>query len=443
MTARWRSLDSGPLAVRSFRLLAGGQFASTIGDFCYAVALPWLVLANHGSVVLLGVVLACYGVPRTVLIPVGGLLTDKVGARRLMLAADLTRGVLLVALAVLAARQVASLAALAPTAALIGAGEGLFIPASYAILPSLLAGDKLAAGNAVSSAAIQAGSFVGPALGGILVAATHGSAAAFAVDAGSFGVSALTLALIPRYPPDAGPAGPADTVPADAVPADTVPTDTVPADHGGPAEPWPAEPSPASPPRALTLLRRSRALQVNLVVVIAANLAIGGMSEVALPALAHATYGAAGYGALRACLAAGAVAGTLAAALTGRLRRPVVFAACTFLVEAAAICLVPYLGGEAGAAAALLLLGAGNGLGNTIMVTVLQRRIPRDVLGRVMGVIMLCVFGSFPLSVAITGLLVHRIGPAPFFPIAGGLVAAAVLYGLTQPEFRRFEVVKP
>jgi hypothetical protein len=42
---------SGPLAVRSFRLLAGGQFASTIGDYCYAVALPWLVLSEHGGAI--------------------------------------------------------------------------------------------------------------------------------------------------------------------------------------------------------------------------------------------------------------------------------------------------------------------------------------------------------------------------------------------------------
>src|ERR1700735_1143047 len=66
------ALRSGPLAVRSFRLLAGGQFASTIGDYCYAVALPWLVLSNHGTTVLLGIVLACYGVPRTILMPIGG-----------------------------------------------------------------------------------------------------------------------------------------------------------------------------------------------------------------------------------------------------------------------------------------------------------------------------------------------------------------------------------
>ncbi len=120
MTGTW---PSGPLRVRSFRLLCGGQFASTIGDYCYAVALPWLVLSAHGGALLLGTVLACYGVPRTVLIPVGGVLADKVGPRTLMLAADAARCVLVAGLAVLAARHVTSLAALGPIAALIGAGE--------------------------------------------------------------------------------------------------------------------------------------------------------------------------------------------------------------------------------------------------------------------------------------------------------------------------------
>src|SRR5262249_47860495 len=86
IAAAWRG---GRMGVRGFRLLAGGQFASTIGDYCYAVALPWFVLSNHGSSTLLGLVLACYGLPRMVLIPVGGVLADKVGPRRLMMVADL------------------------------------------------------------------------------------------------------------------------------------------------------------------------------------------------------------------------------------------------------------------------------------------------------------------------------------------------------------------
>ena len=351
MKISWRS---GPLAVRSFRLLAGGQFASTIGDYCYAVALPWLVLSAQGGVILLGTVLACYGVPRTVLIPVGGVLADKLGPRTLMLAADAVRCVVVAALTVLAARHVTSLAALGPIAVLIGAGEGLFIPASFAIMPSLLDGERLTAGNALSTAAVQAGSLLGPALGGALVAATRASTAAFAVDAASFGISALTLLLIPRRPA----AGSVAAAAAEAAAGTT---------------------EPAQPGGVLALLRRSRTFQVIVVVVIAANLTNGGMGEVALPALAHAHYGAAGYGALLASLAIGGIAGTLAAARTGGLRAPVMFASAAFGAEAVFIAGVPYLGGEAGAAAFLCLSGVCNGLGNVTVLTVTQKWVaPRD-----------------------------------------------------------------
>jgi hypothetical protein len=54
---------SGPLGVRSFRLLCGGQLASTIGDYCYAVALPWLVLSEHGGAILLGTCWPATGCP--------------------------------------------------------------------------------------------------------------------------------------------------------------------------------------------------------------------------------------------------------------------------------------------------------------------------------------------------------------------------------------------
>ncbi len=407
--SRLAFLKSGPLGVPSFRLLAGGQFTSTIGDYCYAVALPWLVLSNRGGAILLGTVLACYGVPRMVLIPVGGVLTDKVGARTLMLAADTVRCALVAVLAVLAARHVATLAALGPIAAVIGAGEGLFLPASMTIMPSLLGGEQLAAGNAISNAAMQAGSLAGPALGGALVA-TVGPAPAFGADAASFAVSALTLLFIPRRPAGGSPV---ETASDDAGADGT---------QGG----------------VLQLLRRSRALQVILVVVVAANIAGGGMSEVALPSLAHARFGAAGYGALLACVAAGGLVGTLAAARTGRLRTPTMILSLVFLVEAAAIALVPYAGGEPGAAAALFVMGGLNGLGNVSFLTLLQKWVPPALLGRVMSAVMLCALGTFPLSVAVSGVLVRHIGPALFFPIAGGLLVVAILGGLTQREFRMF-----
>jgi hypothetical protein len=438
IAAAWRS---GPLAVRSFRLLAGGQLTSTIGDYCYAVALPWLVLSTHGGVILLGTVLACYGVTRTVLIPLGGVLADKIGPRTVMLLADVVRCVLVAVLAVLAARHTTSLAALGPIAALIGAGEGLFLPASYAIMPSLLDGERLGAGNAISTAAVQAGSLLGPALGGALVAATGSSTGAFAIDAASFAVSALTLGLIPRQPASGSVAA------SDA--SETIGVNEAAGDGGGErtardgaagdgnAEHTARDGAAGDGNGVLALLRRSRALQVILVIAVAANLTSGGMGDVALPALAHARFGAAGYGALLACLAAGGVIGTLGATRTGKLRAPAMFAVAVFLVFAVAIGLVPYVG-EAGAAAALLVAGACNGLGNVTLLTVLQKTVPSALLGRMMGAVMLCAFGSFPLSVAVSGVLVRHLGPTPFFPIAGGVVALAMLWGLSQREFRMF-----
>ena len=417
--AAWRS---GPLAMPSFRLLTGGQFTSTIGDYCYAVALPWLVLSSHGGAILLGTVLACYGVPRMVLIPVGGVLADKVGPRTVMLIADAGRCVVVAAMAVLAARHTASLTALGPAAALIGAGEGLFIPASFSLMPSLLSEERLAAGNAISNAAVQAGSLLGPALGGALVATTRASTWAFVIDAASFAVSALTLALIPRRAAAGSVTAVAAATGADGASGE--------AGADGDAGDWGGG--------VLALLRKSRLLQILLLVVIAANLAGGGMSEVALPSLAHARFGAAGYGALLACFAAGGVIGTLAAARTGGLRTPAIFATMVFLVDGAATALTPYLGGEAGAAAALFTVGAANGLGNVTFLTVLQKWAPPAMLGRIMSAIMVCALGSFPLSVVITGVLVRHLGPTPFFPIAGALVVVTMLGALTQREFRMF-----
>jgi MFS family permease len=422
VAAAWRG---GPLSSRSFRLLASGQFTSTVGDYCYAVALPWLVLSAHGGTILLGTVLACYGVPRTVLIPVGGLLTDKIGPRAIMLTADAARCGLVIVLVALAGRHVISLALLGPVAALLGAGEGLFIPASFSIMPSLLEPEHLAAGNAVNSAAVQAGSVAGPVLGGLLVA-TAGPAPAFAVDAASFAVSALSLALIRTRPVPTAADGPAGPDHADA-PGQGQPEGTGTGAEGG----------------VWSLLRRSRLLQVIVVVVIVANLVFGGTFEVALPALAHARFGAGGYGALVACLGAGALIGTLAAARAGNADRPSLIACGSFLVQSLALALIPFLGGLPGAAAATFVLGACNGMGNVIFLTLVQRWAPPRLLGRVVSVIMLAGMGSFPLSAAVSGVLVHRLGPSPFFPVAAAAVAISILGALSQREIRDFGSAEP
>jgi predicted MFS family arabinose efflux permease len=376
---------------------------------------------------LLGTVLACYGVPRTVLIPLGGVLADKIGTRTIMLIADAARCLLVALLAVFAAERLASLALLGPLTAVLGAGEGLFIPASFSIMPFLVEPELLQAGNAINSAAVQVGGVAGPVLGGLLVAAA-GPAPAFAVDAASFAVSALSLALIRPRPAAAGAAEPDPAASAGASPT-----------ASGAAEPVTRQADDG----VWSLLRGSRLFLVIVITVVAANLAGGGTFEVALPALAHARFGASGYGALIACLGVGAVLGTLIAARSAKASRPAVLACICYLIEAVAIAFIPYLGGLAGAAAATFILGGCNGLGNVIFITLVQRWSPPRLLGRVMSVVMLAGFGSFPLSVAVSGMLVRHLGPSPFFPVAAALVAVSILGAFSQREFRDFGAAEP
>ena len=415
------SFRTGPLAVRDFRLFGLGQLGSTVGDYCYAVALPWLVLSGHGGTVLLGTVLACYGVPRTVLIPVGGILADKMSPRAVMLAADTVRCALVAILAVFAARSLVSVAYLGPVAALIGAGEGLFLPASAAIMPSLLPPEQLQAGNGLSAAMIQIGSLTGPVLGGILVS-TAGSTSAFAVDAASFAVSAGSLALMRG-------ARAARSEPKTTEPADTTAV-------AGAA----AAPETEQQTSIWRFFLGARVLQAIVIISVLANFVIVGAFEIALPALAHARFGPAGYGALIACFGAGALGGTLTAARLSGLRRPAMGACGGFVIGGIAMAFVPYLGGLPGAAAAALVFGAAGYFGNVVVVTLLQQWAPRYLLGRVMSLVMLASIGAFPASVALSGVIVRHIGPAPFFPAAGAILVLAVLLAATIREFRDFGV---
>ena len=382
-------------------------------------ASAWLVLSAHGGTVLLGTVLACYGVPRTVLIPVGGVLADRLSPRAVMLAADIVRCALVTVLAAFAARSLVSIAFLGPVAALIGAGEGLFLPASAAIMPSLLPAEQLQAGNGLSAAMIQMGSLIGPVAGGILVSTT-GPTAAFAVDAASFAVSAGSLALMRgRQAPAQDAAAPASRPEAAYAPGTP--------DQGEETSIW-------------RFFLGARVLQAIVLISVLANFVIAGAFEVALPALAHARFGPAGYGALIACFGVGSLGGTLTAAKLSGLRRPAMGACAGFVIGGIAVSFLPYLGGLPGAAATALVFGAAGYFGNVVVVTLLQQWAPGYLLGRVMSLVMLASIGAFPASVALSGVIVRHIGPAPFFPAAGAILVVAVLLAATIREFRDFGV---
>lgn len=420
-----------PLRHRGFRFLAAGQFASNVGDAFFAVALPWYVLAAHGGPLLLGTVLVAYGVPRTATLAFGGHASDRWGPWTVMMGSDVVRAACLAALAV-AALGPARPVILVPIAVVLGAGEGLFLPGSFAIVPALLPDADLQAGNALTSGGTQLATLAGPALGGALVALA-GAVPAFALDAGSFVVSAATLAGVRSVQRRARVASAGTAAPASAE-AEVAPAEAVAArERGVPA------------PTLRGLLRSQRVLQIMLLVTVAANLGSGGVDSVAIPSLAHGPLraNAVGYGALIAAFAAGALIGTIAAGQADRARRPAIIGSAAFLAEALFLAVVPYLGGIALAGAALAVTGVMNGFGNIVMITVFQRWAPPDLLGRLTGLLLLASFGIFPVSVALGAVVVHDLGPAPFFPIAAAALAAALILGLSQQSWRTLGAAGP
>jgi MFS family permease len=398
-------LTTGPMAARGFRWLIAGQFTSSIGDLCSAVALPWLILSAARGPILLGIVLACYGISRAIAIPVGGIVTDRFGARPIMLAADVVRCGLTAALAALAYIVTPSFVWLAPIAIVLGACGGLFMPASFALLPSFLPSEELAAGNSMSSAAAQLGSLFGPVLGGVLISALGPGLALF-VDAATFLASAATLYAV------------------------RVPRAT--AAQGQDAE--------VKAVTFRTVLLRGRFLQIVLVAAVIGNFVYTGVSEVALPTLAHQHFGAGGYATMLAGLSAGMIVGSLLARLQWRRLRPAYLLVILVLIMSVSVALVPSTGGLAGATTCITVFAVANGWSGIVIMTMLQLWAPRHLLARVMSVMLLAMSGTFPLSAALTGWAVDRFGTSPLFPIAGSAIACAILWAVAQPAFRN---VKP
>ena len=394
-----------------------------MGDGLYAVALPWYVLAHHGGSLVLATVLAAYGVPRAVLIPVGGTLSDRLSPWSTMVGADVTRAVAVGALAGFAFAGRAEIGFLLPIAVLLGAGQGLFMPSSQAIVPALVPVEDLQPANALVTLGNELASMFGPLAGGVVVA-TVGADVGFAIDAGSFLVSVATLLAI-----GVGRRAMADGAPAAAPGSEEAALEA-------------ASPAPTAPGSMLGVLRHSAVFRVVLMITVAANLCVGGMLQVALPVLVRTRFhgGAGGFGFVVAMFSVGAVVGAVAAGSAKAPARPALVLSATVGAGLAVLAVLPYLGALWGAALAFGVTGLALSFGNLVSITAFQRWAPPHLLGRIMGLLLLASVGVFPISVLLGGLIVHGLGPAVAFPIAAAGGVTVILLGLTSPTWREFSV---
>lgn len=401
--AAGRTLDPRTVgAVTPFARLVVSSGLSNLADGVFQIALPIVALgvtrdpAAFASVTLVG------RLPWLLVALPAGALADRLDRRRTMALVNLGRAALIGALAVLVAADHEGLWALYVVGFGLGVGETLFDTAAQSILPSVVAerdADDLARANGrLYAVELTANQFVGPPLGGLIVAAS--AALALAGSAVAYLLAALVLTtLVGRFRPERS--GPPTRLRTDIA-------------------------------EGARYLASHRVLRTLALCVGLSNLSFTAVFAVfPLYAVDPGPMGLseAGFGLLLTTLAIGSVA---AAPLVGRIQtrlgrsRALVIALAAFPVSS----LVPALTADVVLiGASFLLSSVVNVVWNVITVSLRQRIVPDALLGRVNAGYRLLAWGTMPLGAGLGGLLGDAVG------VRGVFWAATVLGWLCVPLF--------
>jgi Transmembrane secretion effector len=386
-----------PLRHRDFRLLWSGMCVSLLGDGAFLVALAWQVYALSDAATAMSLVGIAMTVPTIVFLLIGGVASDRLDRRRIMLAADIARGAAVGLLAVLSLSGALELWHIVVLVVFYGAGAAFFAPAFDAIVPELLPAERLGQANALDQVVRPiALRLAGPAIGGVVVGAV-GAGAAFAIDAATFLVSAGALLAMRAPRVRTGAAGVSL--------------------RGDLREGW-------------RFVRRRSWLWATFASAAIAYLLFMGPVEVLLPLLVkHELEGSATE--LGFVFAAGGLGSVACAVLMGR--RGIPRRDITFMYVAWTLATLAVAGyGLSVSVWQLMLAGmvfnALETAGTIVWATAKQRHVPADMLGRVSSLDWLISIGLLPLSFALTGPVSAAVGVRATL-IGAGVLGAVVTFG--------------
>ena len=379
---------------------------SNLADGLVKVALPLVAITLTDSPGLVSGVTLAVTLPWLLFALPAGALADRVDRRIAMVTANVVRAIGVAVLAVAVALGLesspAAIWALYAVALLLGTAETIYDTCAQSILPQVVARDQLPRANGrLLAAELTANEFVGPPLGGLLVAA--GVAAAFATPSALWAAAVGTLLLL------RGSFAVPRTEERTTVRADVV--------------------------EGLRYLWRHRLLRTLAAMTGLFNFATNATFAVfVLYAVGpHSTMGLTEvtFGLLFATIAAGNLIGALLAdPVIRRLGR----SRSLFLgilggvgtVGIAAVTTIPLV-----IATAFLIGGFTNALWNVVAVSLRQRITPDRILGRINSSYRLVAWGTRPLGAAAGGLLGELLGLRAVFAIAAALILVALL-GMTQ-----------
>jgi MFS family permease len=407
--------SKSPLRVRDFRLFWLGEAISTLGDQFAMIALPWLALVLTGDAFALGAVLALMALPRALFMLIGGAYVDRVSPRLVMLGSNAVRLLAVGVLGFIVLEGAAAMWMLYAFALVFGIADAFFYPALTAMVPDLVDDSQLQKANGIVQGTAQLTTLVGPAVAGVAIATlagtgagpdTSGVALALIFDAATFVMSLATLFLITARPAHAKSGG-------------SVIKDIR---------------------EGIGFVAKMPSVRVMVLLSMSANLLIVGPLEIGLPIVAYTRLpeGAAAFGLVTAAFGGGSLLGMAGATLLPPLPKARFGSILLGLFSLSGVCLAllavmystPIILLDAVIAGAIL------GYTNISYITWIQLRIPRNLMGRVMSLMMFASVALVPISMALSGALVKISLEAVL--MGGGLgMAALAILGLMSRSVRR------
>ncbi|MDB5916329.1 MAG: transporter [Massilia sp.] len=403
----------------NFRWMMTGGAISMLGDQFTLIALPWLVLQMTHDALTLGLVIAVMGVPRAIFILIGGALVDRYSPKRVLMLTKYANAFLLGLLSALVLTGQATMPVIYALALGIGLASAFSIPSGSSMLPNVVAPHQLQIANGMMMSTRVLTALAGPLLAGLLIALSgqdgaagagmadaRGLGIAFALDGLSFAVTAWTLHRVQMHP------GAVRAAPQRVL---------------------------AAVGDGLAMVWRDAEMRSAFIYWGVISFVVGGTMQVAMPVLASTRLGgAAALGLVMGAHAAGSLAGMGLSSLKGDLRIGTL-GTTLLLVDAVAGVVLMFMGGVGAAwqgAALMMLLGALAGFMQVAVFTWIQRRVPREMLGRTMSIFMFILLGLAPLAASLTGLAMQVLSLTQLFVGAGLFLLSGTLLAFALTPMR-------
>ncbi|WP_116209393.1 MFS transporter [Streptomyces olivoreticuli] len=407
-----RSLPREPLGDPHLRRLIVGQGLAAVVDALFLIWLTLFVL-ELSEPGIAGFVLVAAALPRAALLLPAGVLVDRLGPARVAASASWLRVAVLLALGALVTFTSPSVTTVALLAGLLGAADAAYFPAALALLPAVVPAEKLPRVNALVQGAESGGDLVGPAV-------AAGVIAAVGFDATLGGIAAMSaLAAVALSAPirvvrrgegagdDAGP---------DAIDGEQLS-------------------SARALGAGLTYAWHDPLVRGMLAAIALINIAVVGPVLVGGAVLADQRLGGAGsLGIVLSGFGAGSLAGSLMAGWRPPARRgwTVVGGVAAIGAGTAGLAAVTHV---IAATAVVSLIGLGSAFLGVVVVATLQERVPKQLLGRVMSLVVLATLALDPFSYVVAGVMLPY-GTTTLFLTCGSAVLACAGLVAASPAIR-------